>query len=733
MTKVEGLVDTVDESLVDSLLEISEPTTKAVKLDAKALKKKDVMKKDQLYLQKGAGGKGAQQQQQQFKGKSGATSAAASKKMTSGLVIDTKDQQMTSMEEDEEGEGGQEEIEPELKMLGEYAQSIQETVAPTVQSLNNLFLLNQRLERSNDEDYVSTMSSAIAQHIADHNTIHQFDLNSVLINNSVEGVLASAKDIISNLSRSVQEAKRDGHLSPEVEQLFRVYAPGLMTPMSEGVDKVQHHVTLEEDQDVSHTKHSDIPVMNTDTIAQNLNSLSQFVDKGISPLFFEKFKELRLKQLKEEGKLTAEIIEAYGQFLPLRTLLDKMKREVVYRYGRDKSTIESHIQSAIHNHTVGGLAAENMKRQLASESAEPEKDFGKNAFSINGPVAVGTNTEIMRKIVPEVQQAISEQIVNEQYVVQLNHFMTAREVRSQKATNIYNLTNDTIEAKRRASRTIGDVKDEGVNIFELPRMIRELVDKEDAEQQRSKWMNHGIPEDGIDREHFLTHDTFESHDKLESNLTTLNNSSVNIVTKNLQSQAQQLTEEDNEMSFLSHSEGLEEFDKSLLDSHIAVRKERFKKRLEEYEEYVIGPEVPMPFIKDVEAVSTVGKSGRYRIIAPIERYMDEYIDSVPPSLARERLINNVRAISTNPTMTIKEKQAVIRGLRDAYVSNGLHLQQLTPENMPVKVYAGKRTHMHPNRVNPRDASAQRYMMNKEALLNAYKEMKQKNLQAGGEQ
>jgi len=704
--KVEGIADTVDEVIADSLLDESGPTKK---IDAKVLKKKDSLKKEQLYLQRSSN-----QPPRAVK-----TSTPAPSKRR--VVADTKEQQTTS-EEDDDGEGGQEEVEPEIQMLEKFSGFLQSNVAPTTHSLNNLFKLNKILEDSHDEHYVSTMSNAISQHVASHNILHPLDFGSILTNNATEKVLISAKDLVNNLSRTIQEAKRDGLLAPEIEQLFSEYAPGLMSPITESI---KTNVTLEEDESAPRpAKQSEMSMMNNQSISQNLAALSNFVDGGISPVFFEKFKELRLKQLKEEGKLTTEIIDAYGQLLPLRDLLNIMKQDIKYRLGKD-SNIENLIRTVVNEHSVRGLAAENMKKQLLSESTGEEDKQGKNSFTVNSPVVSTANTEVMRRMIPEVQQMISEQIVNEEYAVQLNHFITARNKKSQKATDIYRATHDIIEAKRKAARTIGDVKDEGVSLFELPTMVRELVDKEDAEQERLKWLNHGVPADGIDREIFLAQDTFDSHEKLEENLSLLNNATTNLVTRNLQSKAHQIREEDNELSFLSHSEGLEEFGGSLLDSHVVVRKERFRKRLEEYEEYVAGREVQMPFIKDVESVSTVGKAGKFRIVAPIERYMDEYIDSVPPSLARERLINNIRAISTNPTLTIKEKQAVIRGLRDTYISNGLHLQQLTPENMPTKIYGGKRTHMHPNRVNPRDAAAHRYMMNKEALLAKYKDLTQK--------
>jgi hypothetical protein len=464
--------------------------------------------------------------------------------------------------------------------------------------------------------------------------------------------------------------------------------------------------------------------LEVETYAEQMEMLASLYDNStVHPLFVEKMMELRLMQLKKEGKLTTDILDAYSQRIPLEILIKRMRRDLIHRLSVEGAANEVDLitQDVINNNLKGGLAAKNIRALLeyeqqheSQETKDQEADQkSQESFFISPSQQIAPNPEQLDAIIPELQPLLSDQLVTESYLVQLNHLQHMKNVKTAKIREIYEAIREKIESKKNTAGA-ADIKDDSIHVYDIPVKIRELIDMERAEKNRKSWMNHFTDEEDQDQ-YFLKYDSFSSYKRFERNFSLLRNDYAQKHSNYLESKYNDFTDETNPMKDLVRGEGYLRFKRTILDSHIAVRKARFERRIDEYEYYVEGKTLQMPHIKDVEAVETAGKKGRRRIIAPMERYMDEYIDQVPPSLARERLINNIRAISNNPTLSIKEKQAVIRGLRDAYIANGLHQVQLTEENMPIKIYPGKRTHMHPNRVNPRDAAAADLLMHRSKL------------------
>jgi len=151
---------------------------------------------------------------------------------------------------------------------------------------------------------------------------------------------------------------------------------------------------------------------------------------------------------------------------------------------------------------------------------------------------------------------------------------------------------------------------------------------------------------------------------------------------------------------------LADFKNLPLKSHVSAIKQRIKQRLYLLMRFVYEPKFDtIPYIRDVPFTSGqfyhAGKTGKFAKFAPIERSFDEIIDSnsEPDSIARLVLTNYSRALGQNESIDMKSKLALMHKF-GSLVKN---LDSQGDLMMPVALNAGRRTHFHPNRVNPRDA------------------------------
>jgi hypothetical protein len=136
----------------------------------------------------------------------------------------------------------------------------------------------------------------------------------------------------------------------------------------------------------------------------------------------------------------------------------------------------------------------------------------------------------------------------------------------------------------------------------------------------------------------------------------------------------------------------------VMSHHICVKEKRFFHLLHTVKNEFIEPKVDMPHIPDTVATSCAGKYGKQRVLAPMERYFDEIIESAPEGPVRERLEASARAVARNKSFTIGEKKDMLYKIRDNFIAEKI-AQYYEP---PSAILPGKRSHMHPNRVNPRD-------------------------------
>ncbi|EFC38345.1 predicted protein [Naegleria gruberi] len=143
-----------------------------------------------------------------------------------------------------------------------------------------------------------------------------------------------------------------------------------------------------------------------------------------------------------------------------------------------------------------------------------------------------------------------------------------------------------------------------------------------------------------------------------------------------------------------------------LKSHVSAIRHKIKQRLYHIMKYVYEPKLEtIPYIRDIPFTSGqyhhAGKTGSFAKFAPIERNFDEIIESSssPDSIARIVLINYSRALGQNDTIDMKSKMSLMHRF-------GSFIKTLDEQGdliEPVALNNGKRTHIHPNRVNPRDA------------------------------
>lgn len=143
-----------------------------------------------------------------------------------------------------------------------------------------------------------------------------------------------------------------------------------------------------------------------------------------------------------------------------------------------------------------------------------------------------------------------------------------------------------------------------------------------------------------------------------------------------------------------------------LKNHVSALMERVRQRVYLLKRFVHEPKFDsLAYIRDVPFTSGLyhhaGKIGKYAKFAPLERNFDEIIEanSAPDTVARLVLTNYSRALGQNDTLDMKSKMNLMHRF-------GAYVKKVDAEgglSMPSPIRPGKLTHMHPNRVNPRDA------------------------------
>ncbi|KAG2372712.1 hypothetical protein C9374_013613 [Naegleria lovaniensis] len=153
-----------------------------------------------------------------------------------------------------------------------------------------------------------------------------------------------------------------------------------------------------------------------------------------------------------------------------------------------------------------------------------------------------------------------------------------------------------------------------------------------------------------------------------------------------------------------------------LKNHVSTLFEKVRQRVYLLKRFVYEPKFEtLAYIRDVPFSSGLyhhaGKTGKYAKFAPLERNFDEIIESntAPDTVARLVLTNYSRALGQNDTLDFKSKMELMHRF-------GAYVKKVDSEGgveMPSPIRPGKRTHMHPNRVNPRDAELDVYKIDDE--------------------
>ncbi|KAL0485095.1 hypothetical protein AKO1_011801 [Acrasis kona] len=146
----------------------------------------------------------------------------------------------------------------------------------------------------------------------------------------------------------------------------------------------------------------------------------------------------------------------------------------------------------------------------------------------------------------------------------------------------------------------------------------------------------------------------------------------------------------------------EDDDPTYMSHHILAIAERFAHRAFLHEQYVREPQIPRPYIEDVQSGRVVSKTN-WNMVGPIQNYFDGIIEEKVPEgpsshIVTERLREYGRAVAKNTSMSLKEKIGAMRSLRQALLDNKIYDMEL---EAPSTIVTGRLTHWHEPRRNPR--------------------------------